>query len=452
MYEPVLSIDFGASYTKVARRSACNPRPGHPYDSRAEPVIIDQDILIPSLAIHTKQSRAPWLFGRQAAELTPDGKMEVFQNWKASLFHSQNNKDSAAAAIVAEQFFRWLKDKLETAGVDVQKFHTRVAMPAFKTFDEQALLIARCMDLAGWDSPRILKATEPHANLLGLFSEGRNFATHPPHDEILLDYRRMFGESSTYVRHARGSIFGTHERLLTVAVVDIGAFTTDIASLTFDFNSDDDMGDGLRYLRQESYVLGVINELDRPVFSALKSLHGINWAEVSFKETEIVKQSLYHGKPWSLLTKGQGTINLGGEQDQETVKVQAAHFADRLWKKVSDFFKPQKPKKVYLTGGGGLIPALAEPLAQHLSANGIIVAPLTYAGSVEQNLQRVATALGGASLILQAPGLRNDPEDGLPRRLPPIPDPLPDAYSGCSCQGGNKDCCFCGGRGYYSRK
>ena len=451
MYEPVLSIDFGASYTKVAHRTVCKPAPRHPYDSRAKPVILDQSLLIPSLAIHTKKSRSPWLFGRQAAELTPDGNMEVFQNWKASLFHAQNNKDSAAAVIVAEQFFRWLKDKLEAAGIDVQKVHTRVAMPAFKTFDEQALLIARCMELAGWDSPRILKATEPHANVLGLFSEGRNFASQTRQGEILLNYGKMFGMHSTYVRHARGSIFGTHDHLLSVAVVDIGAFTTDIASMMFDFNADD-MGDGLRYLRQESHVLGVINDLDRPVFSVLKSLHGMNWSEVSFKETEIVKQSLYHGKPYSLLVKGRGTINLGDKQDHEAVKSQAAKFADCLWEKVSDFIKPQKPTKVYLTGGGGLIPALAEPLAKHLQAKGIIVAPLTYDGNTEQDLQRMATALGGASLILQAPGLRNDPEDGMPRRLPKIPDPLPDAHVSCHCQGGNKDCCFCAGRGYYKRQ
>jgi hypothetical protein len=450
MYEPVLSIDFGASYTKIAHRTACKPAPRRPYDSRAKPIILDQSLLIPSLAIHTKKTRSPWLFGRQAAELTPDSQMEVFQNWKAGLFLSQNNKDSAAAVIVAGQFFRWLKDKLEAAGVDVEKAHTRVAMPAFKTFDEKALLIARCMELAGWDSPRILKATEPHANVLGLFSEGRNFATQAPQGEILLNYGKMFGMGSTYVRHARGSIFGTHGHLLTVAVVDIGAFTTDIASITFDFHGDD-MGDGLRYLRQESHVLGVINDLDRPVFSALKSLHGINWSEVSFKETEIVKQSLYHGKPYSLLVKGRGTINLGDEKDQEAVKTQAVRFAERLWETVSDFVKPQKPTKVYLTGGGGLIPALAEPLAKHLSTKGIIVAPLTYSGDTEQDLQRVATALGGASLILQAPGLRNEPEDGLPRRLPKIPDPLPESYATCTCQGGNKDCCYCGGRGFYPK-
>lgn len=451
MFEPVLSMDFGASYTKIALRNACHPSPGHAYDSRAQHIILDQSVLIPSLAIHTKRPRSPWLFGRQAAELSPDGKMEVFQNWKSSLFHAQNNKDTAASVIVAEQFFRWLKDKLATAGVDVHKAHTRVAMPAFKTFDEKALMLARCMELAGWDSPRILKATEPHANILGLFSQGRNFATKASQGEILLNYGRMFGMDSTYVRHARGSVFGTHGRLLTVAVVDIGAFTTDFASLTFDFNADD-MGDGLRYLQQESHVLGVINDLDRPVFAALRSLHGINWTEVSFQETEIIKQALYHGKTYNLLVKGRAAVDLGDRQDQQIISTQAGKFADQLWEKLSEFIKPQKPTKVYLTGGGGLIPAIAEPLANHLEAKGVIVAPLPRDGAAEQDLQRMATALGGASLILQSPGLRNDPEDGLPRRLPKIPDPLPDAYTGCYCQGGNKDCCFCGGRGYYPRR
>jgi hypothetical protein len=372
--------------------------------------------------------------------------MEVFQNWKAQLFKARNNKESAAAVIVAEQFFRWLKEKLEAAGIDLPKAHTRVAMPAFKTFDEQALLIARCMELAGWDSPRILKATEPHANVLGLFSDGRNFATKTSRGETLLNYGKMFGMSSTYVLNARGSIFGTHGSLLTVAVVDIGAFTTDFASMTFDFRADD-MGDGLRFLRQESHVLGVINDLDRPFFAALSSNHDINWSEVPFNETERVKQYIYQGKPYTLLLKGRDAIKLGGKQDQDAFQSQAAKFTSQLWEKFSDFISPQRPTKVYTTGGGGLIPALVEPFGKHLKASNILVAT----SNSDQNLQRAATSLGGASLILQAPGLQNDPEDGNPRRLPKIPEPLPDIYTTCSCQGANKDCCYCGGRGFYTR-
>jgi len=58
--------------------------------------------------------------------------------------------------------------------VNLQKAQTRIAMPAFKSFDEKALVVASCMEMNGWESPLILKATEPHANTVGLFSRGLN--------------------------------------------------------------------------------------------------------------------------------------------------------------------------------------------------------------------------------------------------------------------------------------
>src|SRR5690606_22960826 len=145
---------------------------------------------------------------------------------------------------------------------------TRVAMPAFKNFDDQAALIARCMDLSGWDDPSlVLKVTEPRANALGLFSEGRNIVRRNRNGELMPDYGRMFGQQNVYIQAARGFVLhGGHSNLVTVMVVDIGAFTTDIASLTFDVTA---MSDGLSAIRQESHALGVINELDKPLFDAL---------------------------------------------------------------------------------------------------------------------------------------------------------------------------------------
>ena len=54
--------------------------------------------------------------------------------------------------------------------------------------------------------------------------------------------------------------------LVTTLIVDIGAFTTDIALLTFDTRSEND---GLSNIQQESYALGVINELDAPLFKSI---------------------------------------------------------------------------------------------------------------------------------------------------------------------------------------
>jgi len=173
MFEATVSIDLGASYSKVAYRPACDPdRPGT-LRQDAMVLMVDASPLIPSIAIQTQRKNMPWVFGVQAAKLNPDGTMKVHKNWKANLFLPQNNAESANAVIVAEHFFGWLKQKLEPAGIDLGKAETRVAMPAFDSVAETARVIGICMETNGWKPP-ILKAIEPHANTVGLFSRGRS--------------------------------------------------------------------------------------------------------------------------------------------------------------------------------------------------------------------------------------------------------------------------------------
>ena len=162
MYEASLSIDLGASYTKIAYRRAQAPKDIGTCVEEARVLMIDDSPLIPSLAVRTRNARQPWVFGREAANLNPSTSMEVFQNWKADLFRQDNDKVSASAILVAGEFFKWLKSKLEDARVNLKNCQTRVAMPAFDTFDQNAELLARCMDLSGWDDPSlILKVREP---------------------------------------------------------------------------------------------------------------------------------------------------------------------------------------------------------------------------------------------------------------------------------------------------
>src|SRR6266516_3423991 len=199
IYQATLSIGLGASYTKVAYRRACIPARNGEQKEEAQVLIADNSPLIPSLAIRTHNPSQPWVFGWQAARMNPGPEMQVFQNWKADLFRPSNDKDSATAAIIAHRFFEWLRSQLEAAGIDVRKCQTRVAMPAFDTFDENAVLLARCMDLSGWDDPTlILKVREPHANTLGLFAGGRNVVARNPAGGLEPNYGRMFRYDTPY--------------------------------------------------------------------------------------------------------------------------------------------------------------------------------------------------------------------------------------------------------------
>ena len=462
MFEETVCIDLGASYTKVALRGVCEPKRTGILEQEAKILMVDNSPLIPSLAIHTRDNRQPWVFGWAAANMNPSKSMEVFLNWKADLFLPGNNKDSASAVTVAGKFFEWLKSRIESAGVNLKKCQTRVAMPAFRNFDDQAMLIARCMDLSGWDDPSlVLKVTEPRANVLGLFSGGRNVVGRNRDGELLPNYGRMFGQQNVYIQAARGFVLqGGHGNLVNVMVVDIGAFTTDMASLTFDIT---DISDGLSAIRQESHALGVINELDKPLFAALGARHGVSFSDLSFRDCEYLKRSLYNGTPYFLLTRSNGkdvTVELGDAKDVELVEEITGKFADAIWKRIGSMIGEQKPERVFLTGGGSLIQPIASALKASFNRRRIFVQDVQQDSNAVgadiwrswkdtgEGLQRLATALGGANVIPQeSASIIYDGENKAHRRQPIVVEP-PQGYTTCRCQGGNKDCCFCGGRGF----
>jgi hypothetical protein len=128
----------------------------------------------------------------------------------------------------------------------------------------------------------------------------------------------------------------------------------------------------------------------------------------------------------------------------------------------------EQPRKVYMTGGGALIEPVIRVLQQRLTDAhcnhsvlkadaGILPSPeLTGEPMREwaslqdskESLGRLATALGGASVIMQHNGLKFGSG---PLPAVRLPEPIID-YAECSCRGGNKDCCRCMGRGYFSRR
>ena len=465
MYESTLCIDLGASYTKIAYRRSCVPNNVGSKSEDARILTIDGNPLIPSLAIKTQSTTTPWVFGWEAANLTPDASMRVFYNWKADLFRSKNDRDSAAAVIVAEHFFGWLRQKLEEADIQLGNTQTRIAMPAFESFDSKALVMAKCMEMSGWASSLILKVTEPYANTIGLFSRGRNVVSRTRDGELLLNYGKMFSYENIWVQTARAhTLHGTRHNLVTTVVVDIGAFTTDLATITFDVTDPHNAGDGLQRIAQESHSLGVINDLDRPLFSELAARRGFNWAEVPFQLAEAAKRAIYRGKPFSLPTRSTGVIQLGEDGDRALIDGHLEAFSAALWSHLSPFIDEENPTLVYLTGGGSLIAPVRARLENRLRdrqvrigsvmsmSGGIGTGPLRPWNQTGEDLHRLATALGGTSAILQANA--SPPHTGRDMPIPRHPKEVqtdPD-FKPCRCRGGNKDCCFCGGRGFYSPK
>jgi len=428
--------------------------------------MVDGSPLIPTIAIRSKKGSPKWVFGREAANLKPDGKMEVFQNWKSDLFRPRNDRESAAAIIVAEHFFGWLKNKIESADIKLSETNTRVAMPAFDKSDEIALVVARCMELNDWESPLILRATEPHANTVGLFSKGQNVVSCLTDGRVNLNYGAMFGPQNIFVQTARSYVLQlNNRRRITAVVIDIGAFTTDLAELVFDVTAPGtDIGDGLQSVRQQSYTVGVINELDGLVFKTLAARHKLDWTRLSFREAELMKHALYQGSPYNLLIEPRGQVRLGDAEDRALISQHIEQFAKMILEKVAEFIERHLPAIFYLTGGGGLIPGVAGYLHNSLSRRGVgsgqipDVGPPSVGGGrwrgwqdTGEGLHRIATALGGASVILEASADTRQQRIIADEERPFGGVRRSEKVVECRCRAGNKDCCFCGGTGYYLR-
>jgi hypothetical protein len=454
MFEETICIDLGASYTKIARRLAITPNRNGTFSQESKIVSIDRVQLIPSLAIRTRDMENPWIFGQDAAEMNPGADMQVFQNWKADLFRPANDKVSGTAIVIAHRFFVWLKSKLEAQGVDFKKCQTRIAMPAFDTFDERAELVARCMDLSGWDDPAlILKVREPRANVIGMFAENLNFVRQG--DEVGLgpDYGRMFGLENIYIRAARDfHLYGTRGNTVKIMVVDIGAFTTDIALLSFDVT---DPHEGLKMRRQISWQLGVIDQLDKPMFATLGERHGFSPQELKlpFKDYEELKKLIHRREKSESMNIWVGgkklQLDFGNAEDFEIAETAAKHFAVQIWGNVSALATAENPERIFLTGGGSLIATVSSEITRLAGQSGLRVQSVNQRRDNYgvETLERFATALGGCNVILQASAdLSQQAETTVQQRPPLALNPIP-GFHDCRCHGKNIDCCFCHGRG-----
>lgn len=455
MHPPTLSIDFGASYTKVGFRSRCAlyAAPSR-FDETARLVGLDEAALIPTLAIQTTNDKQPWIFGAPAADLTPGPKMKVFQNWKAGLFNRDNSPDAAQASIIAHHYFAWLRQRIETMHeIGLADCIVRVMVPAFYDFRELTGVLRRCFELAGWNPRELQFGTEPHANALGLLTQGRNVYTKGKQSEGI-DFQATYGTNNPYIQGIRHQLLpGMERQPIRLAVVDIGAFTTDVAVLTFD-PLQPSKGDGLAEIAQLSFALGTHESLDRPLWQGLSARHGVDFYQYSFRQRERIKFALFQDETFALA----GGINLGDAGDKALLNSLTEALAKNIWKQATHAMPPADLAAVFLSGGGARIPALVTALSQQgmkaraqppgYSAPAAIAkgAVLLRWSESDEPLARVATAVGGCSLIADLV-VHDKPHIG-PRPLPVAKRVSEKGAIPCSCGGLNPDCGRCGGQGY----
>jgi hypothetical protein len=103
-YAATLSIDLGASYTKVSFRPKLPQGDGPQSEAAAKILVLDGSPLIPSLAIYAGRVDRPWVFGREAALQPMAAGMSRFINWKSNFFREGNDEHSVEATIIAVHF------------------------------------------------------------------------------------------------------------------------------------------------------------------------------------------------------------------------------------------------------------------------------------------------------------------------------------------------------------
>jgi len=199
------------------------------------------------------------------------------------------------------------------------------------------------------------------------------------------------------------------------------------------------------------------------MFAGIGERHGFLQSQLSFRDCEELKKSLYAGNTFSTVIRFDGKrieINLGSYEDVQFVNGVAKKFATAIWEKIAEIAATEFPERIFLTGGGSLILPVASLLTYLAAQSGIRVQNVQQNNDDQttgvwrswnetgENLQRLATALGGCNVILQqSAGLEYQGQAGIQNRPPIILTPTA-GYKTCRCRGANKDCCFCNGRGF----
>ncbi len=430
-YEPVLGIDVGASYSKIALRTQ-SPDP----DARTfYTTFVGQ---VSSMCVQdTSRDKEAWFFGADAAGMTLGAKATRKENWKADLFSQTSGSEYARAVIVAHKFFGWLHGWLEREAVNPAGQRVRVCVPALENVEPYASTIAQIMESSGWRNVEIVKISEPRANAVGIMSGGRNCLLR----NDVPGYGPMYGPGSDYADWVRRELHGQRFHLVRISIIDVGSFTTDLAGIVVDLHTAE--SDGVHTELQKSWRYGIINELDKLVLPDLLSAHGLQLNALTFTTQEELKHRLYGGKELAVLG-----ATIGGTGDQRIVAKRIEEFCQGICDRIQDHIAKFKPDYAYLTGGGSSIPAIQQTLTDFLRKLQCVVIPIPFVDPhcTDRPAERVATALGAASMILDA----EEPGAVTEVSFEPRPPSDPTLIK-CRCRGGNKDCCFCWGRGYYRR-
>lgn len=471
MAERVFCIDFGSAFTKVALRR--DPTA----DSALVACDGGLDFWLPTVVAVDRRGAEPRLeFGDRAATLIAGGGIDVFTDFKKHLFAMQAPSPGkpalppldallqsaefeqlaakyevsgvqvsalrqlatsaraltggpgdravsveatrqANAAKVACHFFLWLRKqvleacaKLPATGLKYEDIPVRVAVPVLSGGDVAqqpgSKLLREAMHRAGWPlHPELPFVSEPESNAVGVLTQGGNLL----HRSGRINLGEMFSKGPL-ITVLKGD---PHHQTYRALVIDVGAFTTDFASLFVDTEGRTvvpEMGAGFD-VQQRSVPLGVAL-LDARVREVLPVEKREHLGGLSPREHETFQRQAYsEGKGY----RAPGVGVIGGEADRDAMQACLGDFARRVADEAAKFCAelPQaNMQELILTGGGSHIPTVREALITAAQSGGAAFVK-THApdlkrakagqpvGKLGEELTRGGSALGGASIYFE---------------------------------------------------
>lgn len=425
-----LSIDLGASYTKIAYRPELD-RTAHrvagigsrdevfgvptgvaTFETQAE----EQEMWVPSIVAHARETDR-WFFGATAAELGQAQGVEPFVNWKRSLFLDPSSEKLRR---VCGQFLAWVLERARRQFDFPQDVRVRVAVPALHGHVEFAGAIRASVAKLGLD---LCFDSEPRCNAIGAFSQGRNgMWVPPPGRELVVSRGRTIGGRTTGgindaifdAMRRRHSSSGSPQ--FRAVLIDFGAFTCDVARIDLDLETDHLPAVGGQF---KSDQIGLVQEVDTPVFAFIEGQHDFDAGEMSFERQERMKERVYAGESYAF----PGGTLMETDKDRAYVGKILDRYVQRAWELVEPLLD-DGDEQIIVTGGPIASPLIRQRLERLAATRGIALYvpgvietshvvpsgidaeslkpdPLTRAfDGWRVRLDRLATALGGACCLM----------------------------------------------------
>lgn len=329
------------------------------------------------------------------------------------------------ARVLADRFFRFLREftlkaveRMESPPPNAHDIPAVLAVPAFAPEADLpnhpgVQLLTRALANAGWPLRQPAAViSEPLANAIGVLTNGCNALRTTKGNKTTpsvtrIDLAKMFSRGPILTAMKDGTFYPLYRAL----IVDVGAFTTDVAVVELPTKELVDYpGQGVR-VRQQSFALGVRN-LDEQILATLPGAHRVYMQTLATaQDWEDFRPRVYSDEKPFKTAEG----DIGGKAQQPAIKSVLGEFGRSVAARVSEFcgdLQPANMQELILTGGGNYIPAVRTAIEAAVALPGSpivrVSSPTRKTGITDAVARQLGTpavrggtALGGASIYFE---------------------------------------------------